>query len=112
MLKLKKDEFFNKIDESYDKWQKRRVEEALARCESAIQKKLIELNELAEKGCNFGGKIKKDIIKTEEIAINGNDVLDNIHPEIKEAGYDVEVVEIRDSGQPYGPDVTIKIVIQ
>ena len=44
---LKKDEFINKIDTSYDKWQKRRVEEALARCESAIQKKLIELNELA-----------------------------------------------------------------
>lgn len=109
---LKKDDFFKRIDESYDKWQKRRLEEARERCEVAIQKKLFELNELAEKGCNFGSKIKKDIIKTEEIAIPGDDVLDNIQPELKDAGYDVEVVEITHSEQPYGPDITIKIVIQ
>ena len=109
---LKKDEFFKKVDESYDKWQNRRLEEARERCEAAIQKKLIELNELAEKGSNFGGKFKKDIIKTEEIAIEGNDLLDNICSELKENGYDVEVVEITSSDQPYSSEIKMKIVIQ
>lgn len=110
---IKKDDFFKRIDEVYDKWQNRRLEEARERCEAAIQKKLFELKELAGQGCNFGSNsYKKERIQTEKVVINGNDILENIQSELKEAGYDMEIVELTPSEQAYGSDISLTIIIQ
>lgn len=108
---LKKDEFFNEVDKTYDDWHSKTLDETRERCEAAIDKKLSELKELAKQGHNFG-TLKKEGIQTDEIIIPGKDILENIQSEIRENGYDVEIVQLIPSEQPYCSEFKIRIVIQ